>query len=159
MKIDTYTFISVVLLPITIFHFCLDYLSDSEITSSETKIGISQYIHYLFGSMCFSGIAILPFLNPTLGLILLNITVSIIAQVGWLKNKEYCWLWSYTNKLINPKKPKRKWLSNIILQIKKYTRGGDWAYSEVKEINNTKTVALMTITQLFILLKYLYKYK
>jgi hypothetical protein len=156
---DLYTFISVVLLPITIFHFSLDYLSDSEITKSEVKIGISQYIHYFFGTMCYSGIAILPFLNPTLGLILLNITVSIVAQIGWLKNKEYCWLWSYTNKLINPNKPKRKWLSNIILQIKKYIRGDSWAYSEVKSVDNTKTVLAMTITQLFILIKYLYKYK
>ena len=77
---DLYTFISVLLLPITLFHFTIDYLSDSEITSSETKIGFLQYIHYLFGSMCVLGIGILPFLNSTLGLIILNISVSKLVS-------------------------------------------------------------------------------
>ncbi len=154
---DIYNFISVILLPITIIHFSLDYLSDSQITHSEVKIGISQYIHHLFGGMCILGIGLLPFLNPTIYLIILNITVCLIAQIGWLKNKDDCWLWAYTNKLINSKKPRRKWLSNIHLQLKKYTRGSEWAYSDVYNVNNTKTVLAMSLTQIFMLIKYLKK--
>ena len=155
MSTDMYTFASAVLLPFSMIHFMMDYLSDDEIKHSETKIGIFQYLHHLFGAATVFSAVVLPFINPKLSVIAFTTIMCLIAQIGWLKNKEFCWYWSFMNKMINPDKPKRKWTADIFSLMKKYIRTGEnWAYSDVYKVDNNLTVLIMCLSQLFVLMKY-----
>lgn len=156
MSTDVYTFASAVLLPVSMIHFMMDYLSDEEITHSETKIGIFQYTHHLFAAMSILSLVVLPFLNPTLGLISMNVIACLVAQLGWLKNKEYCWFWTLVNNMINPNKPKRRWTSSGVSLLKKYTRSDEkWAYNDVYSVDNTSAIYLILVSQTFVLLRYI----
>jgi hypothetical protein len=155
MSTDMYTFASAVLLPFSMIHFMMDYLSDDEIKHSETKIGIFQYLHHLFGAATVFAVVVLPFINPKLSVTAFTIIMCLFAQIGWLKNKEFCWYWALMNKMINPDKPKRKWTADIFSLMKKYIRTGEnWAYTNVYKVDNTLTVLIMCLSQLFVLIRY-----
>ena len=156
MSTDIYTFASAVLLPVSMIHFIMDYLSDEEITHSETKIGIFQYIHHLFAAMSILSLVVLPFLRPTLSLITLNVVACLVAQIGWLKNNEYCWFWSLVNKMINPNKPNRKWTASAFSLLKKYTRSDEkWAYTNVYKADNKQAIILLLVSHLFVIIRFL----
>jgi hypothetical protein len=58
--------------------------------------------------------------------------------------------------MINPDKPKRKWIADIFSLMKKYIRTGEnWAYSDVYKVDNNLTVLIMCLSQLFVLVRHL----
>ena len=127
---DFYNFISIFILPLTITHFSIDYLSDSEITKDETKIGIIQYIHHFIVNFNLIGILVLPFIDTDLITLFISVCVSIIAQSGYLMNGDQCWITIYANKLIHGRS-NRKWIADFSSFIKYYIRGESWAQSDV----------------------------
>jgi hypothetical protein len=151
---DFYTFVSIFVLPLTIIHFCIDYLRDRDITHSETKIGVYQFIHHFIVIFNLVGTLALPFFNIDFLTLFVSICILIIAQIGYLMNDEYCWLLIMTNKMINPEHPKRKWIADIDSFIKNYTRGDSWAYSDIYSIDNTIKVTICNCVFIFILIKY-----
>jgi hypothetical protein len=156
MKIDLYTFTSVIVLPLTVIHFCLDYLRDRDINHSEFKIGMLQYIHHYIVIFNLSGTMLLPFFYSSLPLITVNILILYGAQVGYIMNDDFCWLTKYINGLITGN-PKRKWIADLPSLIKHYIRGDTWAYSDVHKIDNTVKVTISNLVFLFILIKYCIK--
>ena len=150
---DLYTFISVLIVPLVIFHFSLDYLSDSQIKHSEVQIGIIQLFHHLVSVIQMCGFFIVPFIKADINILITIITVSVVAQMGYLKNKGKCWVISHVNKIINPRKPNRKWISNLCSYIKSYTRGEDWTYSDIVNDCNYKMSSFINSSHLFSLLK------
>ena len=156
---DFYNFISTFVLPLTITHFSIDYLSDNEITRSETKIGIIQYIHHFIVNFNLIGVLVLPFINADLLTLYTSVLVSVIAQGGYLMNQEQCWITKYVNKLICGRS-NRKWIADFSSFMKYYTRGESWAQSDVYgKIDNTLKVTIMNVLFLFVLIKYMKKNK
>ena len=155
---DSYNFISVFVLPLTLIHFSLDYLRDKEIKSNETKVGILSYLHHFIVNFNLAGVLVLPFVDSTLSVITLNIIISIIAQYGLLINKEWCWLTRKINNLINGK-PNRKWIADLNSFIKHYIRGDEWAYSDINFLNNTNRLTFINTVFIIILLKFILKNK
>jgi hypothetical protein len=152
MKLGVYEYICIIT-PLVLFTFSLDYLSDSQITDSETKIGIFQFIHHIIVTIILSTFA-LPFLSPKLSVITLSIIVSIIVQIGYRVNKDYCWWTRMVNVMINPDKPKRKWTGGDIESLmKRYVRGDSWTYSDMGPQNNNTLVILLNLIHLFVLIK------
>ena len=125
------------IVPISLVTFSIDYLSDSQITNNETKIGILQLIHHLIAILCTIGLPICTLTNKDLGVLCVNVIVFLVSQYGWLYNKDYCFLTSMVNKLIDPKNPNRIWRSDLESFIKHYIRGDEWAYKDI--FNNDKT--------------------
>jgi hypothetical protein len=152
---DLYTFISVLIIPFVILHFTLDYLSDSQITHSEIEIGIIQLLHHIVSVIQMCGFFVVPFIKVDINIMILLITINTVAHIGYLQNKGKCWIVSHVNKIINPNKPNRKWISNGCSYIKHYTRGGEWAYSDIINDSNYKMSASVNIAHLFSLLKYI----
>ena len=149
--INLYEFISVIVIPFAILHFCIDYLSDRDITHSEVKIGIVQLLHHFILVTHVTGFTILPFIKTNLQTAVTVILISIIAQSGWLINKDYCWMLKVSNKLIDQKRPDRKWRGEIMSLIKHYLRNDNWAYSDIKHVDNFKNIIYMNIMHLFTL--------
>ena len=120
---------------ISLIHFSIDYLSDEQITSNETKIGMLQILHHLVITIQMFGIFVnnLPFK-------IIAIMVSFGIQLGYLVNNDHCWLTTMVNKLINPEKPDRIWRVDLILQIKHYLRGSEWAYRNINNFDQTGIV-------------------
>jgi uncharacterized membrane protein len=141
------------ILPFIIANFCMDYLSDSEIIKDELKIGIIQFIHHTILIIHGMGILI-PFLNPTLIIVILGTLVNIGVQIGWLVHNDYCWLTILTNRLIGTNEKNRKWMADIQSHIKHYIYGDIWATSKINGINNTNWVFLLNIINLIIIYKY-----
>jgi hypothetical protein len=152
---DLYNFISLIVIPLTIIHFALDYLPDRDVTHSETKIGIIQLFHHLISVIQTSGLFIVPFLNVNKSVFILLVTVSLISHMGYLKNEGRCWLLRFTNRIINPKTPDRKWISNIYSYIKHYIRGESWAYSDIRSDNNFGNSRLISCSLLISMVKYI----
>ena len=153
MNLDLYEYM-VLLTPIILFHFCIDYLSDSQITHSETKIGIYQFFHHIVCNIFGLGTLMLPFVSKNKNVITVSILTSLVIQIGFLKNKEYCWLTNLTNVTINPDKPRRKWMGGDLETLfKKYTRDDEWAYSDIRNPNNTNLVTIVNCIHLFMLAK------
>jgi len=155
---DSFNFISVFVLPLTLIHFSLDYLRDKEIKSNETKVGILSYLHHFIVNFNLAGVLVLPFVDSTLSVITLNIIISIIAQYGLLINKEWCWLTRKINNLINGK-PNRKWIADLNSFIKHYIRGDEWAYSDINFLNNTNRLTFINTVFIIILIKFILKNK
>ena len=150
---ELYEYVSVILVPLILFHFCLDYLSDRDIVKDETKIGIIQFFHHTVCTIYMAGITILPFISGSLSIITMTIIVSIITQIGYLINNEGCWVTSYVNKIITGS-DKRKWAGGDICSlIKSYIRDPNWRYSDITYINNTNLVLIANIIHIIILLK------
>jgi len=152
---DLYNFISLVIIPLTLIHFLLDYLPDRDISHSEIKIGICQLFHHTISIIQMSGLFLVPFLNVKLSVLIVLVLTSLISHIGYLKNKGRCWLLRYTNRLINPKKPDRKWISNIYSYIKHYIRGESWAYSDIRNDNNFTNSKLISCSILISMIKYM----
>ena len=150
---DLYTFISVLIVPLVIIHFSIDYLGDSQITHSEVEIGIIQLLHHIVSVIQMCGLLVVPFMKVNINVMIVLISVSVVAQIGYLKNKGKCWIISHVNKIINHDKPNRKWISNACSYIKHYTRGGDWAYSDIVNDSNYKMSTFVNSSHLFSLLK------
>lgn len=158
MNLDLYEYMCV-LTPFLLFTFSLDYLSDSQITHSETKIGAFQFFHHLVVTIILATSA-LPFMSSHLSVIVLSILVSLGVQVGYRINKDYCWLTRVVNKMIDPQKPKRKWTGGDIESLmKKYVRGDSWAYSDMGPQNNNTLITVMNLIHLFVLIKIIIKIK
>ena len=156
-KLGMYEYVSVILLPLILFHFCLDFLSDDEIVRDETKIGILQFFHHTVCTIYLSGILILPFISINIGIIILTILVSIITQIGYLINNEYCWVTSMVNKMINPGgNGKRKWVGGDICSLIKSYLYDNWRYSDIKYINNTKLTLIANIVHIIIIINKLH---
>ena len=153
MNLNLYEYTSIILLPIILFHFSLDFLSDSDIIKNETKIGILQFFHHIVCTIYISGIVLLPFVSRNISVLFITIIVSMVIQIGYLINNENCWVTIMANKLINPKYPNRKWVGGDICSlIKSYIRDDSWRYSNIKYINNTKLTLIANIVHIFILL-------
>ena len=152
MNLDLYQYIAI-LIPFIIFNFCLDYLSDAQITHSETKLGMYQLFHHTTATI-WTSIFFLPFISSKLSVVGLSILTSLVIQAGHRINKDYCWLTTRVNKIIDPKKPKRKWTGGEIGSLmKKYVRGDSWAYSDMGPQNNTSIITVMNLIHLFVLIK------
>ena len=154
---EFYDFFSVVILPFTILHFSLDFLTDKDIKNNILKIGFYQFLHHLILVTHVSGFTLLPFMNGNLICITVAVLVSVIAQAGWLVNHDYCWLLTFINKQMNV--GNRKWRGEIHSLIKHYTRGDQWAYSDIKSMDNTFNVKLMNGVHLFMLYKFYKTFK
>ena len=158
MNLGLYEYMCV-LTPFILFNFCLDYLSDSQITHSETKIGMHQLFHHITATI-WAGVFTLPFMSSKLSVVGLSIIVSLVIQAGHRVNKDYCWLTRIVNKMIDPQKPNRKWTGGEIGSLmKKYVRGDQWAYSDMGPQNNTILITIMNVIHLFILIKIIIKNK
>ena len=158
MNLGLYEYICV-LIPFILFNFSLDYLSDSQITQHETKIGMCQLFHHLTATI-WTWVILLPFMSSKLSVITLSILTSLVIQAGHRINKDYCWLTRIVNKTIDPNKPNRKWPGGDIGSLmKKYIRGDSWAYSDMLPPNNTSLSTIMNVIHLFILIKIIIKIK
>jgi len=152
---DLYNFISLVIIPLTLIHFLLDYLPDRDISHSEIEIGICQLFHHTISIIQMSGLFLVPFLNVNKSVFVVLVSVFLITHIGYLKNKGGCWLLRYTNRLINPNNPDRKWISNIYSYIKHYVRGESWAYSDIRNDNNFNNSKLICCSLLISMAKYI----
>ena len=155
---DSYNFISIFVLPLTLVHFSLDYLRDKDIKTNETKVGMLSYLHHFIVNFNLAGVLVLPFVDSTLSVITLNIIITIIAQYGLLINKEQCWLTTKINNLINGK-TNRKWIADLNSFIKHYIRGDEWAYSDINFLNNTNRLTFINTVFIIILIKFILKNK
>ena len=136
-----------IFIPWSLTMWVIDFLSDSQITKDETKIGCLQYIHHLASVLAF----MYPFINlviPSFTFFLVSIPLSIIVQIGFLRNNDYCWLTRLANKCIDPNHPNRKWRSTIDSFIKHYIRGDSWAYSDMGPQNFESGITMINIALL-----------
>jgi hypothetical protein len=134
------------IIPITLIHFAIDYLSDKNITHSETKAGIMQMIHHLFVTIQIFGI--IPF-KKRFSFLIISILTSLVIQCGYLINNDYCWLTKAFNNLINPDQPNRIWRADLPLQIKHYILGDDWGYKDIYKVDQSKIVIISNVSYLF----------
>jgi hypothetical protein len=141
---NNYEIFSLFYIPYSLIMWSIDYLSDKDITHKEMKIGIFQYLHHL----------IITIINLSFMLILfykgititgLTVIVMIIAQIGFLINKDKCWFLTTINKQINPDNPNRKWRADLYSLLKHYIRGDSWAYSDIRNNDSTYNVNTMNL--------------
>jgi hypothetical protein len=152
MNLSEYELISLFYIPYSLLLWTLDFLSDKEIVKNEMDIGSLQYIHYLIVTFT-TGVLILLLTSRSIPLTIVTIIISIISQIGFLINKDYCWLTRIINKKINPNMPDRKWRGDIESLIKHYTRGDSWAYSEIRKNDMGTIVNYINILTIFQLIK------
>jgi hypothetical protein len=146
VNLNLHELFSLFIIPFSLVIFGAEYLSDSYITHSEIKIGILDYLHHLVVIMVNTGCLLSLFLTNNLIFISLVVIIYTIAQMGYIANKEYCWLTTHISKLIDPKRPLRKWRGGVNSLLRHYFRGDDWAYSDIKYINNdSKNITVNTI--------------
>ena len=157
IDLSSYEMFSLIIIPFSLFFFGADFLRDKDITKNETKIGIIQYIHHLAFTTNISGLIGAFFLSCDISLVTLMVILSMIIQVGWLINDDYCWLTRYTNDLIGAKSKDRKWLAEISSLIKHYIRGDEWAYSEMRSVDRTEQTLISNGLLLLILMKIILK--
>ena len=154
---DLYEYISVFVIPLSIFNFSLEYLSDSEIGPGSEYIGVINAIHHFFYALNTAGVLCLPFLAPGITVITVSIVAFIIMLIGYQINKDSCFITRYYNTKINPKKPNRKWRAGIESGIKHYLRGNEWAYADMPQPDYSTMLIMMNLSQLINLLKYSFK--
>ena len=146
----TYDFVALIILPLVLVHFSIDYLSDSQIITFETEIGILQLIHHLITKIAFVGSIFTLFLVDDIKYISLGVIILIIAQLGFVKNNDYCWYTKMVNELIDKNKPNRKWRSDWESFIRHYIRGKEWAYSD--RFNNDATMEMTVVNVVYIVI-------
>ncbi len=156
-SMELYTYVSLFVLPLGLFNFGLEFLSDSEILKDELKIGIPNLLHHLLYAFNILSVTVLLFLKPKLKVLIITILFSIVMQLGFLLNNDYCWVTQYINCLINPNRPNRKWRAGIESMIKHYLRGDTWAYSEIKNPDNSNLLIFLNIVHILVLIKYSFK--
>jgi hypothetical protein len=138
----------IIIILYSLFNFVIDYLSNTLITHNELKIGIITFFHHLLSSsLILSPIILFTKINN--GILLFLLIVIIIAQVSWIIYKDVCIITQYQNTLINEEYKNYKWICDIHGFIKKYIRGDDWAYSNIR--NNSKIYNILVINGLLIL--------
>lgn len=152
MSLSNYEIISMIYIPYSLILWSIDYLSDKNITHNELEIGLMQYIHHLFGIFNI-GVIILLLTSKSISLAIITILVNLFSQVGFLINNDDCWLLTLINNKINPTMPRRKWRGEMESLIKHYTRGDDWAYSEIRNNSATRTVLYVNILMIAHLVK------
>jgi hypothetical protein len=154
MNLSLYDYTAIILIPLSLIMFSLDFLSDSEIIKNETKIGIFQLFHHIVCIIFLSSVSFMPFLTKRLSVLIISVITSLIIQIGYSINNDYCWLTRMVNKMINPVRPDRKWVGGDIHSlIKKYTREDSWAYSDIRYIDNTNLVVFVNGVHILTLLK------
>ena len=158
-NLSSYEMFSLIIIPFSLFFFGADFLRDKEITKDETKIGITQLIHHLAFTSNISGLIAAFFLSSNISFVTFLTILSMINQVGWLVNDDYCWLTRYSNNLIGTKHKDRKWVAEISSLIKHYIRGDDWAYSEIRSSDRSEQVIISNGLILMILIKIIIKNK
>jgi hypothetical protein len=154
---DTYEYFSLIVI-LSLISFSVNFLSDSEIIENELKLGFYDFLHHFFYNINIVSVSIIPFIkNPSLMILFILVCTSIIVQIGFLYNNEYCWITRGVNKLINPDKPNRKWRGGFTSSINHYLRGDSWAYSDISpgSLNNTSPVLILNVVTVLILLKYI----
>jgi len=145
-----------IIIPLSLFLWTIDFLSDSQINKNETKLGILQYLHFLVSVISFSAPIFNIFTN-NLVIQFLSIMITIISQAGHLVNNDYCWLTIFVNKCIDPTKPNRKWRANIDSFIKHYIRGDSWAYSDMYTLPGSENGSLIVnLISIAGLIKFMY---
>jgi hypothetical protein len=150
MNLSLYDYTAVILLPLILINFCLDFLSDSEIVNNETKIGFFQLFHHIVCVVYLSSVVFMPFVTKKLSILIISVLVSFGIQLGYIVNNDYCWLTRMVNNMIDPSRPKRKWVGGDICSlVKKYMRDETWAYSDINYINNTKLVLIVNVVHIF----------
>jgi len=153
MNISLYEYTALFLIPYIIFHFTVDFLSDKEITSNETIIGTLQLFHHIVCAIYMFGIILMPFVTRKLSILFITIVTSLVIQVGYLINNDYCWLTKLVNQMINPEKIKRKWTGgDIVSIIKRYIRGDSWTYGNIEYIDNTTLVLIVNVVHIVCLI-------
>ena len=145
---DIYEIFSIYIIPSTLLLFGIDFLSDKQIVNNETLIGLLQLIHHLISTVVKIGGTTALF-TKNIKILIISVIVFTISQIGWLMNNDYCWYTKIVNEIINPDFPRRKWISDLSLFIKKYIREEEWAYSEIR--NNDKTRDVLTMNTIFII--------
>lgn len=153
---DLYSIFNLIIIPFSLFIFAIEYLSDSYITHSELKIGILDFFHHLVVIMVSTGSFLSLFVNNIIFTSLIVI-IYTIAEIGYIRNNEYCWWTEHINTLINNKRPNRKWRGGIDNLLKHYFRGDDWAYSDIRYINNQQKNIYINVTLIVSLLIILVK--
>ena len=134
-----------IIIPLSLFNFCFDYLSDSEILADEFKIGIVNYLHHILAfSSVFFGFMFSMFFTNNIWFILMTTIIFIGIHVGFLINDNVCWMTILINKLINKNKPLRKWRgADPLAYIKHYLRGDEWAYSNLHVCKKDKCLLVI----------------
>jgi hypothetical protein len=150
-----YEFVAIFIIPITLFYFSIDYLTDTNITKDETKIGILQMLHHIWCSICFSGAPIAFFVLKDLKYTTLSIILLFLVQLGFLINKDHCWWVIMINKMTNTS-VNRKWISDLNSFIKYYIRGSEWANGDIHpDFNYKYQMPLFNIMYIITLMKFI----
>jgi hypothetical protein len=150
-----YDFTAIILIPLILFHFIIDYLSDSNITKDETKIGILQFIHQIIVTIVFNTAVFSLFLLKDIKYTTFCIILLTGIQIGFLINNDRCWYTKMVNKMTGTSE-NRKWVSNLPSFIMYYTRGAEWANSDISPRFNYKyELPVCNMGYILILLKFL----
>jgi hypothetical protein len=60
----------------------------------------------------------------------------------WIVNNHYCYVTQFQNILINEEYKNYKWIGTISNIIKKYVRGDEWTYSNIRNVNKNSHIFL-----------------
>ena len=154
---NVHEFISIIILPMVLFKFIINYLSDSEIKSNFVEIGIHQFLHHISSTMGFSGAFLSLFFVNNLNFSIFIISLIVFTQGGFLINNDYCWYTRYVNTLINSDKPKKKWVNALPEFIQHYSRGDEWANSDMRPPNYYSASIKINVICIIILIKLMLK--
>jgi hypothetical protein len=146
----------IILILFSLVKFSLDYLSNTLITHNETIIGIVTLLHHLM----FSILAFFPlilFININNGVLLFLLFGIIVGQIMWIMNNDYCAITQFQNVLIKEEYKNYKWIGSISDIIRKYIRGDEWAYSDIRNINKQSHIFLGNGILLLYCLKVIFK--
>ena len=149
-----YDFFAVILVPIALIHFIIQFLSDSAIINDELKLGILNLIHhciYVFNT----SLPLSLFLIKDIKFTILSTFSLLCYLVGCLINNEECFYSKFVNTNINKHNPYKKWTYDISCFIAHYVRGEKWFNKSMSNPNKslTKINVLLTILQIFSIVK------
>ena len=136
---DFYELFALIIIPGSLISFGFDFLSDKDVTENETKIGLFSFLHHLIITIQAS-VLINMGLSNNLALLVLTAIITIGGQMGWLINKDHCFITRFVNNLIGEDKKYRKWRGGIEMYIKHYIRGDQWAYANFTNYRNNGLV-------------------
>ena len=135
----TYDIFALIVIPLTIFLFSIDYLSNKDITHYELKAGIFVFLHHLL-FVITANVFTFAIISKDPRLLLVTATINVISQAGWLINNDFCFITKFQNNIINENRPNRLWRGSPELLLKHYFRGDEWAYKNYTEYKNEKIV-------------------
>jgi hypothetical protein len=131
----------IILLVFSLIKFAIDYLSNKLITHNESIIGIVTLLHHI----AFSILTFLPlilFIKISNGILLFLLFGIIVGQIMWIVNNDYCSVTQFQNTLINEEYKNYKWIGSIPDIIRKYVRGDEWTYSNIRNTNKNSHIFL-----------------